>query len=157
MEQKEGSRQSSMSVRLKLRLASQQALADLPLPKQMLQARQTGCDSNSDRENWALSWETADFFQSVRTEGCAVLLKAISNLSKGAVPRKRWLSSFLIQRYPAREIERMGRKPLWLPTPGKWRGTGTLHSPALVVQPGCVTSKAFRSSSFSCSAGCAAK
>lgn len=78
-----------MSVRLKLRLASQQALADLPLPKQMLQARQTGCGSNSDRENWALSWETADFFQSVRTEGSAVLLKAISYVSKGAVPRKR--------------------------------------------------------------------
>lgn len=152
MEQEEGSRQSSMSVRLKLRLASQQALADLPLPKQMLHARQNGCGSNSDRENWALSWGTADFLQSVRTEGSAILPKAISHLGKGAVPRKK-----------DGRVLPSSRDTL----PGRLRGcegspcgcpcTGMLRSPAPVVRPGCVTSKAFRSSSFSCSAGCAAK
>jgi len=112
-----------MSVRLKLRLASQRALADLLLPKHMLHASQSSSSSKSNREGWALSWGRDEFFQSVRTAGSAILTKAVFHLSKEAMHSKTTLSSSLPQRQTGREMERVWRKPVWLPVPGVFGGT----------------------------------
>lgn len=146
-----------MSVRLKPRLASQQALADLPLPKHMLHASQSSCSSKSNRECWALSWGRGDFFQSVRTVGSAVLSKAIFHLSKEAMPRKNIAELFSPPEiHCQRDGEDLEEAAEAAHARHVW-GHGTFHSPAVAVQHGCVTNQAFRSSSFICSAGSAAK
>lgn len=78
-----------MSVRLKPRLASQQALADLPLPKHTLHASQSSCSSKSNGEGLGPKLgERGDFFQSVGIAGSAILPKAIFHLRKRPCPEK---------------------------------------------------------------------
>lgn len=133
LEQEEDSRQSSMAVRLKLSLSSQQALPDLPLPKCTLHVSQSSCSSKSNREDWGLSCGRGYFFSSGRTADSALVLKAIFHFSKEAMP---WNIMAELFSPPETHLQRdaEGVEEATAATHGRniW-GHGTLPSLAAVV------------------------
>lgn len=97
------------------------------------------------------------FLPKCEKSGSVILPKSIFHLSKEAMPWKT-----MVELFSPPEIHCQGdgeglEEATAAAHARRVCGHGTFHSPAVVVQHGCVTSQAFRSSSFICSAGSAAK